>query len=219
MKHQQELKESIANGANTDAVRFTESMLDSGVDPIDIVNGALLPGMTEIGDRFKDGDAFVPEMLLAARAMKECMARIEPLLLSAGHTPEHTAVIGTVKGDLHDIGKNLVAVMWKAVGIEVIDLGTSVPPEGFVAAVKEHQPDLVGLSALLTTTMPEMESTVAALRQAGFDSIPVLVGGAPITEAYSNQIGANGFGRDAVAAADLAQEVLSASSARRRNPA
>jgi len=140
--------------------------------------------------------------------MKEGMSLIEPALIEAGIRPEHTAVIGTVEGDLHDIGKNLVATMWKGAGFEVIDLGVNVTAAQFVEAAKTHQPKIVGLSALLTTTMPSMKETVAAIRAAGFDAVKILIGGAPITQNYADEIGADGYSRDAGSAVDAAKAAL-----------
>ena len=167
----------------------------------------LLPGMMAVGDKFKRNEIFVPDMLIAGRAMKEALMILEPLLAAAGVKPEHRAVIGTVQGDLHDIGKNLVAMMWKGAGIEVIDLGANVSPATFVEAVKKHQPKLLGLSALLTTTMPAMRETVKALRDAGL-TVKVILGGAPITQEYAREIGADGYAPDAGSATDAALALL-----------
>jgi 5-methyltetrahydrofolate--homocysteine methyltransferase len=169
----------------------------------------LVSGMDVIGDRFQRNEAFVPEMLIAARAMKESMTVLEPLLVKAGIKPEHTAVIGTVQGDLHDIGKNLVAMMWRGAHFNVVDLGTNVPPEKFVEAAREHNAGLVGLSALLTTTMPAMKETVAALRSAGVPA-KVVIGGAPITQGFADQIGADAFAPDAASGVDIARKLLTA---------
>jgi 5-methyltetrahydrofolate--homocysteine methyltransferase len=163
--------------------------------------------MAEVGEQFKRNEIFVPEMLIAARAMKEALKVLEPALLAAGVKPEHSAVIGTVEGDLHDIGKNLVAMMWKGANIEVIDLGANVPPARFVEAVKQYNPKLLGLSALLTTTMPAMRDTVKAIREAGL-AVKVVIGGAPITQAFAREIGADGYATDAGSAVDTALELL-----------
>jgi 5-methyltetrahydrofolate--homocysteine methyltransferase len=159
--------------------------------------------MDEIGRRFSANEIYVPEMLISARAMKESVALLEPLLAEAGIRPEFTAVIGTVKGDLHDIGKNLVAMMWKGANIEVIDLGANVPPERFVEAARVHNANLVGLSALLTTTMVGMRDVVTALAAAGLPA-KVVVGGAPLTQAFADQIGAHGYAPDAASAVEVA---------------
>jgi 5-methyltetrahydrofolate--homocysteine methyltransferase len=169
-----------------------------------------MPAMAVVGEKFKTGEIFVPEMLIAARAMKEAMVLLEPLLTKAGIKPKYTAVIGTVQGDLHDIGKNLVAMMWKGANFGVVDLGVNVPPEKFVAAVKEYNPHLIGLSALLTTTMPAMRTTVEAVRQAGFTSVKIIIGGAPISEEFAREIGADGYSPDAGSAVDGAKKLLAA---------
>jgi 5-methyltetrahydrofolate--homocysteine methyltransferase len=163
-----------------------------------------------VGEKFKNNQIFVPEMLIAARAMKEAMAILEPLLVKAGIKPKYTAVIGTVQGDLHDIGKNLVAMMWKGANIGVVDLGTNVSPEKFVEAAKQHGANIIGLSALLTTTMPSMKSTIAAVKAAGLNSVKVIIGGAPITQDFANEIGADGFAPDAASAVDVAMQLVAA---------
>ncbi|SPE55502.1 Dimethylamine corrinoid protein 1 [Verrucomicrobia bacterium] len=172
-----------------------------------IVENRLVPGMMAVGEKFKRNEIFIPEMLIAARAMKEALKCLEPLLVAAGIKPEHKAVIGTVEGDLHDIGKNLVAMMWKGANMEVIDLGVNVAPAKFVEAAKQHHPELVGLSALLTTTMPAMRDTVKAIRAAGLP-VKVVIGGAPITPEYAREIGADGYAPEAASAVDMALELL-----------
>ena len=164
--------------------------------------------MDDIGARFQRNEVFVPEMLIAARAMKESMVILEPILVAAGIRPEFTAIIGTVQGDLHDIGKNLVAMMWKGANFNVIDLGTNVPPQKFVEAAKEHQPQIIGLSALLTTTMPSMKSTIEELRAAGITDSKIIIGGAPITQDYATQIGADAFAPDAASAVEVARKLV-----------
>jgi 5-methyltetrahydrofolate--homocysteine methyltransferase len=163
-----------------------------------------------IGTRFQNQEIYVPEMLISARAMKEATAVLEPVLVKAGIRPQHTAVIGTIKGDLHDIGKNLVAMMWKGANIEVIDLGTNVSPERFVAAAQEHRAHLVGISALLTTTMVGMKDVVAAIRAADLGGTKVIVGGAPVTQDFADQIGADGYAPDAASAVEVARDALRA---------
>jgi 5-methyltetrahydrofolate--homocysteine methyltransferase len=199
-----ELSVAVEAGKRNDAKQITQTLLDQGVKPLEIVEQGLVPGMSAIGEKFKNNEVFVPEMLIAARAMKECMAILEPLLADAGIKPKYTAVIGTVQGDLHDIGKNLVAMMLKGANFGIVDLGTNVPPEKFVAAVQEHNAQLVCLSALLTTTMPAMRTTVQAVRAAGLASVKVLVGGAPVTQDFCDEIGADGYSQDAASAVDLA---------------
>jgi len=204
------LTEAVVKGNRKDSVELTKALLAAGMKPLDIVEKGLVPGMAEVGERFKNNQIFVPEMLIAARAMKEAMAILEPLLVQAGIKPKFTAVIGTVQGDLHDIGKNLVAMMWKGANFGVVDLGTNVPPEKFVAAVKEHNARLVGLSALLTTTMPAMKTTIETLKKAGLNTIKVIIGGAPITQEFADEIGADGYAPDAATAVDVAKQLVAA---------
>jgi 5-methyltetrahydrofolate--homocysteine methyltransferase len=161
--------------------------------------------MEVIGAKFACNEIYVPEMLISARAMKEATAVLEPVLTAAGIRPEHTAVIGTIKGDLHDIGKNLVAMMWRGANIEVVDLGTNISPEQFVAAAREHGASLVGVSALLTTTMVGMKDVVAAVRAADLPGVKVIVGGAPVTAEYAASIGADGYAPDAASAVEVAK--------------
>ena len=196
------------NGKNKDAKALAQRALDEGANPGDVVEKALVPAMAAVGEKFKNNEIFVPEMLVSARAMKEAMAVLEPRLVAAGITPKHTALIGTVQGDLHDIGKNLVAVMWKGDNFRVIDLGSNVPAARFVAAINEHRPHLVGLSSLLTTTMPAMVETVRAIRSAGCPPVKIMVGGAPITQQFADEIGADGFAPDAASAAERARELV-----------
>lgn len=201
------LLQAVSAGKARDAKALAQRALDEAIHPAHIVEQALVPAMAGVGERFKRNEIFVPEMLIAARAMKEAMAVLEPRLAAAGVTPKYTAVIGTVQGDLHDIGKNLVATMWRGANFRVVDLGSNVPPARFVAAVQEHRPQLVGLSALLTTTMPAMVATVRALReQAG--PVRIMVGGAPITQPFCDEIGADGFAPDAGSAVDKAQALM-----------
>jgi 5-methyltetrahydrofolate--homocysteine methyltransferase len=205
-----ELSIAVEGGKRNDAKAITQTLLDQGMKPLEIVEQGLVPGMSSIGEKFKNNEVFVPEMLIAARAMKECMGILEPLLALAGIKPKFTAVIGTVQGDLHDIGKNLVAMMLKGANFGIIDLGTNVPPEKFVAAIQEHSAQIACLSALLTTTMPAMKTTVEAIRAAGLTSVKIMVGGAPVTQDYSNEIGADGYSQDAASAVDLALKLAEA---------
>jgi 5-methyltetrahydrofolate--homocysteine methyltransferase len=201
------LQEMIAKGNRVEAVKLTKAALEAGMKPQDVVDGGLVPGMSIIGEKFKRNEAFVPEMLIAARAMKESMAVLEPLLAKAGIKPKYTAVIGTVQGDLHDIGKNLVAMMWKGANIGVVDLGTNVSAEKFVEAARTNNANVIGLSALLTTTMPSMKDTIAAVKKAGLKT-KVLIGGAPITQQFATEIGADGCAPDAASAVDVAMKLL-----------
>ena len=159
--------------------------------------------MAIVGERFKNDEIFVPEMLISARAMKESVAVLEPLLAKTGFKAAHTAVIGTIEGDLHDIGKNLVGMMWKGANVEVFDLGVNVSPTAFADAVTRHHPELVGMSALLTTTMPRMSAAIAAVRATGVP-VKIVVGGAPVTPEFAEQVGADGFAADAASAVDVA---------------
>lgn len=199
---------AVEKGKRNDAKQLTQALLDEGMKPLDIVEKALVPGMSAIGEKFKNNEVFVPEMLIAARAMKEAMLLLEPLLVAAGIKPKHTVVIGTVQGDLHDIGKNLVAMMLKGANFGVVDLGTNVPPEKFVAAIKEHNAAVLALSALLTTTMPAMRTAVETVRAAGLGEVKIMVGGAPVTQDFANEIGAHGYSADAASAVDVAMKLL-----------
>lgn len=201
------LSVAVIAGKRKDVPALVQACLDAGETAQSIVEGRLVPAMAVVGERFKNNEIFVPEMLIAARAMKEALAMLEPMLVAAGVKAEYNAVIGTVEGDLHDIGKNLVAMMWKGANIEVIDLGVNVPPAKFVEAIREHNAMLVGLSALLTTTMPAMRETVKAIREAGLQP-KIMIGGAPITEEYAAEIGADGYAADAGSAVDAAMALL-----------
>ena len=203
-----ELTAAVAAGKRADTVRITEELLAAGTGPQAIVEEGLVPGMAIVGDQFKRNEIFVPEMLVAARAMKEALKLLEPLLATAGIKPKFTAVIGTVQGDLHDIGKNLISMMWRGANFAVVDLGTNVPPERYVAAAKEHNANVIGLSALLTTTMPAMKETVRQLKAAGLTNAKVMVGGAPITQAFADEIGADGYAADAGSAVDIAKKLM-----------
>ena len=203
------LSEAVIAGKRKDVPALVQACLDAGDSAQFIVENRLVPAMAVVGERFKNNEIFVPEMLIAARAMKEALAVLEPMLVAAGVKPEFNAVIGTVEGDLHDIGKNLIAMMWKGANIDVIDLGVNVPPAQFVAAIREHNAKLVGLSALLTTTMPAMRDTVKAIREAGLTP-KIMIGGAPITVEYAAEIGADGYAPDAGSAVDAAMALLQA---------
>jgi 5-methyltetrahydrofolate--homocysteine methyltransferase len=206
----EQLSAAVAAGKGKETRELTARALGEGVGPGDIVDHALVPAMAAVGEKFKNNEIFVPEMLIAARAMKEAMGVLEPRLLAAGITPKFTAVIGTVQGDLHDIGKNLVAVMWKGANFKVVDLGTNVPPTKFVAAICEHKPQVVGLSALLTTTMPAMGETVRTIRASGCPPTKIMVGGAPISQQFADEIGADGYAPDAATAAEKARTLVGA---------
>lgn len=202
-----DLTAAVAAGKRVDTVRLTQELLAAGTGPQAIVEEGLVPGMAIVGEQFKRNEIFVPEMLVAARAMKEALKLLEPLLADAGIKPKYTAVIGTVQGDLHDIGKNLISMMWRGANFAVVDLGTNVPPDKYLAAAKEHGAHVVGLSALLTTTMPAMKETVKKLKEAGL-STKIMVGGAPITQAFADEIGADGYAADAGSAVDVAKQLV-----------
>jgi len=204
----EQLSQAVGSGKSKDAKALTQRALDEGVAPATIVDQALVPAMAEVGEKFKNNLIFVPEMLVAARAMKESMTLLAPQLAAAGITPKFTAVIGTVEGDLHDIGKNLVAIMWKGANFRVVDLGTNVPAAKFIAAIQEHKPQLVGLSALLTTTMPAITATVRAIRSGGCPPVKIMIGGAPITQQFADEIGADGYATDAATAVDAALHLV-----------
>lgn len=203
------ISKKVIVGDRKGVVSSIEQALNNGLDASTILNSALIPPMSEVGKKFENGEYFVPEMLMAARAMKAGLNLIKPVLQQSKVKPVGRAVIGTVKGDLHDIGKNLVAIMLEGSGFEVIDLGADVSPDKFTNAVHSGV-DIVALSALLSTTMPQMQSVISALIDAKVRSqVKVMVGGAPITQAYADKIGADGYAKDAGAAARLAKELLS----------
>jgi corrinoid protein of di/trimethylamine methyltransferase len=202
------LRDAILNGDAKAAVALTRQALDAGVDPLDLVNLHMVPAMDEAGRRFECEEYFVPELLLAARAMKGSLELIRPLLAARGDEPVGRVVIGTVKGDLHDIGKNLVSSLLEGGGFEVIDLGSDVTAERFVSAVKDKNADIVCLSALLTVTMPSMKQVIEALRSAGVrDRVKVIIGGAPVTQRFADQIGADAYGENASVAVHLARKM------------
>lgn len=205
------MKDCIVTGKMEDAKAIVNEAIAAGADAQDIINNYLIKGMEEIGQRFDEGKAFVPNLLLAARAMKGCLEILKPLLKDASSASLGTLVIGTVKGDLHDIGKNLVASMLEGCGFEVINLGVDISDQQFVEAVKKYNPQIVCLSALLTTTMNYMQNVIDTLAAEGLrDKVKVLVGGAPVNEAFAVKIGADGYSSNANAAVILAKRVLQA---------
>ena len=203
------LTQAIIDGDKALAVELTQACLDDGEDAGSIIEERLVPGMAVIGEKFQCDEIFVPEMLIAANAMKASLALLEPLIAASGRKAPYTAVIGTVHGDLHDIGKNLVGMMWRGANIEVIDLGVNVSPAAFAEAARAHQPDLVGMSALLTTTMPHMREAVAAVKATGV-ATKIVIGGAPVTQEFATEVQADGFAADAGAAADVARALIGA---------
>lgn len=201
------LAEAIIKGDQNTAVEITNAALSDGTAAKSILHDGLIAGMDVLGGRFKRNEVYIPEVLIAARAMKTAMEILEPELAKAGVKPIGTFIIGTVQGDLHDIGKNLVMMMLKGAGMEVIDLGIDVTTEKFVEQAKASGAGLIGLSALLTTTMPAMEKTVKALKEAGV-SAKIMIGGAPVTQAYAEKIGADGYAADAASAVDIAKSLV-----------
>jgi len=201
------LADAVIKGDQKKAVEITKAAIAEGAAPKDILDKGLIAGMDVVGARFKKNEIYIPEVLIAARAMKMAMEILEPELVKAGVEPVGKLLIGTVQGDLHDIGKNLVAMMLKGAGFEVIDLGVDVGPEKFVEQVKTSKAQLIGMSALLTTTMPGMERTIKALKKAGVP-VKVMIGGAPVTQDYANKIGADGFAPDAASAVDMAKSLV-----------
>ncbi|MGA3077253.1 MAG: corrinoid protein [Bryobacteraceae bacterium] len=211
MSELEKLHEAVIEGDWKAAAAATEAAIAAGVAPLLIVTGCLVPAMDEVGRRFECEEYFVPEMLLSARAMKASMAIVRPLLVATGAQPIGRVVIGTVKGDLHDIGKNLVASMLEGGGFEVIDLGADVAPERFIEAAASKNANLVALSALLTVTMTSMKTTIDAFQTAGLrDKVKIMVGGAPVTQQYADSIGADGYGESAGAAVALARKLVAA---------
>ena len=201
------LAEAVIKGDQNTAVEITKAALDEGTAAKTVLDQGLIAGMDIIGARFKKNEVYIPEVLIAARAMKMAMEILEPELVKAGVEPAGKLLIGTVQGDLHDIGKNLVAMMLKGAGFEVIDLGVDVGPDKFVEQVKSSKAQLVGMSALLTTTMPGMEKTIKALKDAGVP-VKIMIGGAPVTQDFANKIGADGYAPDAASAVDIAKTLV-----------
>jgi 5-methyltetrahydrofolate--homocysteine methyltransferase len=201
--------EAVLKGDAGTTEAEVQAALEAGTPPEDVLYKACIPAMEEVGRLFEEGEKFVPEMLISARAMQTAMGLLKPLLLEADIQTVGTVVVGTVAGDLHDIGKNLVGMMLEGSGFEVIDLGTDVGPQQFVDAVREHEPQVIGMSALLTTTMPSMGATIEALKEAGLrGDVKVMIGGAPITQDFADKIGADGFAPDASSASRKTKELV-----------
>lgn len=209
MMRSNDLYDAILNGDAKKAYAATEAALAAGAPPMELIQGSMVPAMDEVGRLFESEDYFVPELLLAGRAMKSALGLLKPLLTASGQKMAVRVIIGTVKGDLHDIGKNIVASMLEGSGFEVIDLGTDVSPESFVAAVEEQKPHIICMSALLTVTMPAMRLTIDALKTAGLRAqVKILIGGAPVTMQYAKEIGADGYSENAGAAVGLVKSLL-----------
>ena len=204
-----EINRSIMEGGGDRVEELTRQALDQGVEVKTILNEGLIAAMDVVGQRFESGELFIPEMLIAAEAMTRGLNVLRPLFAESGIKPQGTVVIGTVKGDVHDIGKSLVSMMMGGAGFKMIDLGVDVAPEQFVKSVKEEGAQLVGMSALLTTTMPSMKATIEALEEAGLqDKVKTLIGGAPVTQEYADKIGADGYAADAAGAVKKAKELV-----------
>lgn len=207
----EKLREAILTGDARAAHALTQEALAEGIEPMALINESMIPAMDEVGRLFEAEEYFVPELLLSARAMKAAMELLRPLLAATGARPAGKVVIGTVRGDLHDIGKNLVAVLLEGGGFEVIDLGADVPPQKFIEVIQQSDANIVGLSALLTVTMPMMKTIIDALAEAGLrDKVKVMVGGAPVTQQFADRIGADGYGESAIAAVTLARRFVAA---------
>jgi 5-methyltetrahydrofolate--homocysteine methyltransferase len=204
----QQISQAVIEGNVDVMASLAQSALDEGLASQDVLDRGLMAGMEYVGKEFKSGAMFVPEVLRSAKAMQAAMDILRPVLVKSGAKMAGKVLLGTVKGDLHDIGKNLVGMMCEGAGFEVKDLGKDLGPEAFVEAVKKYEPDIIGMSALLTTTMRAMEHVIRALKEAGLrDKVKVMVGGAPVTQAFANQIGADGYASNAAAAADLAKKL------------
>jgi 5-methyltetrahydrofolate--homocysteine methyltransferase len=207
----EQISTAVIEGDLDEITDLTEDALDEDMSADAILNKGLMPGMDHVGVEFKAGNMFVPEVLRSARTMQLSMDILKPLLAESGVKMVGKVLLGTVKGDLHDIGKNLVGMMCEGAGFEVKDIGKDVAPEVFVEAIKEYEPDVVGMSALLTTTMRSMESTIKILEEAGLrDKVKIMIGGAPVTQAFAEQIGADGYASNAASAAEMAKKFTSA---------
>ena len=200
------IAEALIKGDRDTVTKLVNRAVKEGVEPEKILNEGLVAGMDVVGRKFKNNEFYVPEVLIAARAMHSGMAILEPLLTKGGVKPRGVAVLGTVKGDLHDIGKNLVAMMLQGGGFKVVDLGTDVSPEKFVASAQESGASIIGMSALLTTTMPQMANVVKAVKESGA-KVKTMIGGAPVTQSYADEIGADGYAPDAASAVDTARQL------------
>jgi len=205
----EELSQSVISGNLKKVKKLTQELIDEGVSPIDIINLGLIAGMGVVGARFKNGEMYVPEVLVAARSMSAGIELVKPLIADKDMPSAGRVLLGTVKGDLHDIGKNLVGMMLESRGYTVINAGIDVSPEKFVQAIKEHNPDILAMSALLTTTMLHMKDTIELMKEEGIkDQIKIIIGGAPISQDFADEVGADGFAPDAASAVDLCNRLL-----------
>ena len=205
----EKISTALVEGDSETSASLTQQGLDEGISAEHLLNKGLLVGMDEVGVRFKAGDMFVPEVLMSAESMSAGMNLLRPILAESGVQMAGKIVMGTVKGDLHDIGKNLVSMMCEGAGFEIVNLGFNVAPEDFIEAIKEHQPNIVGMSAMLTTTMRSMGHTIKAIEEAGLrDQVKVMVGGAPVDQEFADRIGADGYGANAPASSDLAKQLV-----------
>jgi 5-methyltetrahydrofolate--homocysteine methyltransferase len=208
-KYLEQISQAVMEGNRESTTSHVQAALEAKVDANTILQDGLIPAMSEVGRLFEEGEYFVPEMLIAARAMKSGLELIKPLLVSADIKPRGKVALGTVKGDLHDIGKNLVGIMLEGAGFAIYDLGTDISPQQFIDVIEKQEVDLIGLSALLTTTMPMMETTIQAISEAGLRSqVKIMIGGAPITKEYADKVGADGFAPDASQATKLAIDLI-----------
>jgi 5-methyltetrahydrofolate--homocysteine methyltransferase len=209
MKELQELAQSVEQGQVQRVSVLTQQLLDSGVSPQTILNDGLIAGMTVVGEKMRSGEMYLPEVLQSASAMHGSLKILKPHLVREGAQSRGKIMVGTVKGDMHDIGKNLVSIMLQGAGFDIVDLGLNVPPQKFVEAITAHQPAIVGLSAMLTTTMLNMKTTIEAINAAGLRSnVKVIIGGAPVSQKFADEIGADGYARDAVLAVDKVKQLL-----------
>ncbi len=205
-----EIGEGVIKGNEKLVKEKVQELIDAGTNPLAIINQGLMAGMNIVGARFKAGDMFVPEVMMAARAMSSGIALVKPLINDSDMPNAGKVLIGTVKGDLHDIGKNLVAMMVESAGFKVVNIGIDISPEKFAEAVKEHTPDIIGMSAMLTTTMMQMKEIIEHLKKEGLrDTVKIIIGGAPVTQQFANEIGADGYSVDASSAAELCKELVS----------
>lgn len=209
MATMEDLQKAVVQGNAVKADKLSKELLDQGVAPLEIINDGLIAGMTEVGVLFKANKVFVPEVIAAAEAMDKCVSIVKPLIAAGDMKSLGTVYLGTVKGDLHDIGKNLVLMMLESAGFKVINAGIDVAPETFIEGVKEHKPDIVAMSALLTTTMLHMKDTIELLKEEGLrDDVKVIIGGAPVSQDFCDEITADGYSPDAVSAADLCKRLM-----------